>query len=155
MEILRVTPADPRVQQLVVELDAELTARFPGERIHGFHAGEADAFRGAFLLVLQDGAPVACGGVRVLGPELGELKRMVVRPHARRQGLGRRLVAALEDEARALGLDALQLETGRNMQDAIALYERAGFARIPRYGEYVDNPDSVCMRKVIGRPAAE
>jgi hypothetical protein len=34
--------------------------------------------------------------------------------------------------------------------EAIALYERAGFARIPPFGEYVDSPLSVCMAKELG-----
>ena len=37
---------------------------------------------------------------------------------------------------------------GRRLEpEAIALYERAGFARIPAFGEYVHSPLRVCMAK--------
>lgn len=47
-----------------------------------------------------------------LAPLDAELKRMYVSPDVRGEGLGRRLVAALEAEARALGARRLVLETG-------------------------------------------
>ncbi len=39
------------------------------------------------------------------------------------------------------------LETGDRLGEAMALYHRAGFARIAAYGEYVDSPLSICMAK--------
>jgi SAM-dependent methyltransferase len=57
------------------------------------------------------------------------------------------VLSALEAEARALGCGRLVQETGIRQAGAIALYERAGFARIPPFGEYVHSPVSVCMAK--------
>ena len=53
-------------------------------------------------------------------------------------------------EARALGCARPVLETGIRQPEAIALYERAGFSRIPAFGEYVHSPLSVCMGKDLG-----
>jgi len=72
---------------------------------------------------------------------------MYVSPEARGHGVGRAVLAALQTEARALGLARLVLETGIRQPEAIALYERAGFSRIPAFGEYVNSPVSVCMAK--------
>ena len=106
--------------------------------------------RGAFLVVYRDGTPVGCGALRMLDPETGELKRMYVDPTQRGQGLGRRLVEALEAEARALGSRRLVLETGTRQLAALALYEATGFRPIPLYGEYCLSPDtSVCLGKQL------
>ena len=58
----------------------------------------------------------------------GEIKRLFVRPEARRSGLAKRLMARLEDEARAMGLGTLYLDTSRGLHEAIRFYESIGFA---------------------------
>jgi putative acetyltransferase len=75
---------------------------------------------------------------------------MYVAPAARGTGLGRRLVDALEAEARALGMRRLVLETGTRQHAAIALYQATGFEPIPLYGEYLRSPEtSVCLGKEL------
>jgi GNAT superfamily N-acetyltransferase len=90
---------------------------------------------GTFLVALEDGVPVACGGLRTLdGPaRLGEIKRMYVAPSARRRGLARRLLAELEACARELGHEQLRLDTNAAQPEALLLYETTGYAEIPDY----------------------
>ena len=61
--------------------------------------------------------------------------------------MGRRILRALESEARLLGARRIVLETGERQVAAVALYEREGFTRIPLFGEYLDSPLSLCMAK--------
>lgn len=61
----------------------------------------------------------------------------------------RALLAALDQEARRLGYRALRLETGHLQPEAIGLYTSAGFAPIPCYGPYVDDPRSRCFEKAL------
>ena len=61
--------------------------------------------------------------------------------------MGRVILAALEAEARQLGIARLLLETGERQPEAVTLYTRAGFVRIPPFGEYLTSPLSVCMAK--------
>src|SRR4029077_17212677 len=103
--------------------------------------------QGAFLAAYAGGRAVGCGAVRRIDPGTAEIIRKFVRPDARGRGLGRFLLAALEGEALRLGARRLLLETGDRQPEALALYERAGFARIPPFGEYVGSPLSVCMAK--------
>jgi ribosomal protein S18 acetylase RimI-like enzyme len=63
--------------------------------------------------------------------------------------VGRALLDTLEGEARALGVVRLVLETGIRQPEALALYERAGFRRIPAFGDYVDSRLSVYMAKAL------
>jgi len=135
---------------LIDALNAELSAVYPepGAIHFQLHAEEVADGRGAFLVVYRAGAPVGCGAVRVLDAETAELKRMYVSPTVRGMGLGRRLVAALEAEARAVGVRRLVLETGVRQTAALALYRATGFHPIPLYGEYCLSPEtSVCLGK--------
>lgn len=137
------------VRSLIEALNAELSSRYPEDGATHFRLdpNEVAPGHGAFLVARRAGRPVGCGAVRRVEAEIGEVKRMYVRPEARSGGVGRAILATLENEARALGLVRLVLETGVRQPEAIALYERAGFARIPAFGEYVNSPLSVCMAK--------
>ena len=88
---------------------------------------------GVFVVVYEDGVPVAGGGVRRLGPDVAEVKRMFVLPSARGRGYGRRVLVALEAAAAELGYRRLRLDTAQSMTTAIALYRSAGFVDIPDY----------------------
>lgn len=150
--ITRAALTDDVSRALITELNAELSGMYPepGANHFGLDPAEVAPGRGAFLVVWMNGVPVGCGAVRSLDPETGELKRMYVAPAARGTGLGRRLVDALQAEARALGLRRLVLETGTRQQAAIALYRATGFEPIPLYGEYQQSPDtSVCLGKEL------
>lgn len=107
---------------------------------------------GAFLVAWLGGEPVGCGAVRPLvtgEAGVAEIKRMYTVPAARRRGVSRALLSALETAAAQLGYRRLQLETGLRQPEAIALYEAAGWDRIARYGEYAADPHSVCFAKDV------
>ncbi len=89
--------------------------------------GGMDEPGGACLLGEADGAPVCVGGLRDLGDGACEIKRMYVVPEARRQGLARQLLAALEDRARVLGYTRARLDTGRHQPHAQRMYEESGY----------------------------
>ena len=82
---------------------------------------------GVFLLARVDGAPMGCGPFFDHGGGELEVKRMYVRPEARGLSLGRGIVEALLDHARALGNDRIVLSTFYKLEAALALYARMGF----------------------------
>lgn len=94
-----------------------------------------------------DGQPAGCGGVQLFGEEYAELKRMYVRPAFRGQGVGKRLLVHLQAYAYERGLRVLRLETGIFQTEAIDLYQRFGFRRIPPFGPYFEDLVSLCMEK--------
>lgn len=135
--------------RLIADLNRELSLCYPEDGATHFRLDEDEVSggRGAFLIARADDEPLGCGAIRRLDATTAEVKRMYVAPHARGRGVGRALLLALETEAGALGATRIVLETGVRQHEAIALYERAGFVRIPAFGEYVDSPLSVCMEK--------
>jgi ribosomal protein S18 acetylase RimI-like enzyme len=137
-------PTDPVVRQLATEQQAELAAQEGSGHVPYPLSNGVE-----FVVGLVDGWPVACGALQHIGPGLGEIKRMYVRPAYRGRGLARLILAALEERAVQSGCRTLRLETGRNLAPALGLYQGAGFQPIPRYGDYVDNPLSVCFEKIL------
>lgn len=137
LRIERVSPASPDARWCVARYFEELDRRFES----GFDPAAAVPLdeaamippRGAFLVGSVDGEPVACGGVKTLAPVVGYLKRMWVAESMRGLGVGRRMLGALEGEARSLGLTTLRLETNRALPEAIQLYRSAGFREIPAF----------------------
>ncbi|MCG2798624.1 MAG: GNAT family N-acetyltransferase [Cellulomonas sp.] len=112
----------------------------------------------AMVVGRLDGRPVACGALRdasnlsdEVGPGAAELKRMYVAPPARGQGYSWDVLRGLESRAGELGFDRVVLETGLLQPAAIALYEAAGYQRVPSYGAYRCAPDSVCYAKDLPR----
>jgi GNAT superfamily N-acetyltransferase len=103
--------------------------------------------RGAFVVARVGGQPAGCGAIRRIAADTGEIKRMYVAPALRGQGIGARVLATLEAEARGLRLSRIVLETGARQPEALGLYRRAGYVEIPAFGEYVGSPLSVCMEK--------
>lgn len=157
-------------QELVAELMADLDVRYADA---GGVDGEAstellEQWRvvtaqvtppvGTFAVARLGGEPVACGALRpaLHAPRhVAELKRMYTRPAARRRNVSRALLAWLEAEAAALGYRRLHLETGLRQPEAIALYESAGYHRIPAFGPFEGDALSVCYGKDLARaPAA-
>ena len=149
LEFEKVTPSHQLASDLIRELDRELEQRYPVEAIHTLHPAEMVSFPGVFLLGRCEGEVVACGAVRPLDPGLAELKRMYVRPAARRRGFARRLLEELEAVARDLDVRVLRLETGVHQPESVALYESAGYRLIPPYGEYIGNTYSLCYEKLL------
>ena len=134
---------------LITELEAHLDPLYPATSRHGYSVEKLIAQAVAFFVLRDNGTPAGCGGIQLFGMEYGELKRMYVRPQFRRLGYGKLLLNHLADYARARGIGLVRLETGIHQATAIRLYERAGFQRIPPFGDYKEDSLSVFYEKWI------
>jgi GNAT superfamily N-acetyltransferase len=144
-------------RELLAALDAELARRYPNPEDNFLDLAEEDVApgRGAFVIARDGERPVGCGAVRLLpeGPDgvvIAEIKRMYVAPEARGRRLANLILTVLEAEARRLRAHRLVLEAGARQPEALALYRRAGFVPIPRFGPYADAPESLCFAKTLG-----
>ncbi|MGH2466077.1 MAG: GNAT family N-acetyltransferase [Candidatus Limnocylindrales bacterium] len=119
------------VQQYFNELNARFQAGFDPSLSISADIAELTPPAGLFLVARVEGRPVGCGALKFHPGAPAELKRMWVAPGARGMGLGRRLLAELEREARSGGVEALHLETNASLTEAIALYRNSGFVEVP------------------------
>jgi putative acetyltransferase len=143
------SPRSLEAGELIAELDAYLGKLYPPERNYLLDVESLCAPEITFLVARCNGAAVGCGALRRLDEASAEIKRMYVRPHYRGHGVGRAVLAALEEQARSSGMHALLLETGVDQPEALALYESRGYRRRERYGEYRDESSSVFMEKLL------
>jgi DNA-binding MarR family transcriptional regulator/GNAT superfamily N-acetyltransferase len=90
---------------------------------------------GAFVVARVRGRPIGCGAVRFKGKLPAEFKRMWIAKESRGLGLGKRLLDALENQARAAGAKAVRLETNRTLKEAIAMYRRSGYVEIEPFND--------------------
>lgn len=150
VRVVRVSPASAMAAALIAELDVDLHARYPGVSFHTLTPDELMAPAFTFVVAEAAGEALGCGALRVREPGVAEIKRMFVRPAARRCGVARAVLRALEARAVELGIPRILIETGAEQPEAIALYVSSGYVPIPRYGEYVDVPTSRCFEKRLG-----
>jgi GNAT superfamily N-acetyltransferase len=90
---------------------------------------------GLLLLARLQAEPVGCAAIKFHGTEPAEVKRMWVAESVRGLGVGRRLLAAIEEHARDRGVRTLRLETNRALVEAIALYRSAGYREVPAFND--------------------
>jgi GNAT superfamily N-acetyltransferase len=101
----------------------------------GLTTAMLDPPAGAFLVARAEAQPDPVGGVGIRSLDertragVGEVKRLWVDPDWRGHGIGRALMAALEQTARDLGLSDLELATGHRQPEAVSLYTATGWAR--------------------------
>ena len=90
--------------------------------------------RGALLIARgDDGMALGCVALRPLADGSGEIKRMYVTDAARGRGVGRALLVAVLDAARAAGYRQVKLDTLAQLTAAQSLYRRFGFVPIAPY----------------------
>ena len=83
----------------------------------------------------------------VVGGAFAEVKRMYVRPQFCGFGLSKSMLKHLTDYTQDQGIGVLRLETGIHQRAALALYEHAGFRRIPPLADYSEDPIALCYDK--------
>ncbi|TWX38879.1 GNAT family N-acetyltransferase [Frigoribacterium sp. ACAM 257] len=167
---IRALPYDhPDVQQLVEGLQQLYVELYGGRDDSPIDRSEFVLPRGTFAVAYDTAggtkggraagtaveaptpAPVAMGAWRLLPDGRAELKRMFVRPDQRGRGLSRLVLGWLEQSAREAGVVDMVIETNTVHAEAIRLYESVGYAPIPAYGHYADEPETVSL----GRSLAE
>jgi GNAT superfamily N-acetyltransferase len=89
---------------------------------------------GRILFAVRGGEAVGCCALMAMGPGEFEVAKMAVTERARGCGIGRRLLEATIEMARAAGATRLFLETNSVLTPAIRLYESVGFRHLPPEG---------------------
>jgi GNAT superfamily N-acetyltransferase len=86
---------------------------------------------GRIFFVVSEGECIGCCALLARGTDEFEVAKMAVAPAHQGSGVGRKLLEAVVDAARAAGTRRLYLETNRVLAPAIRLYQSIGFQHIP------------------------
>jgi DNA-binding MarR family transcriptional regulator/GNAT superfamily N-acetyltransferase len=89
---------------------------------------------GMFVVARLDGDSIGCGALKRVDATTGEIKRVWTARSARRLGVARKILRALENGGREMGMTVLRLDTNRALTEAHAFYRREGFREVDRFG---------------------
>lgn len=149
IEIRKVTSKDQDLKSLIEQLDNYLRKLYPEESIHKVDLETAERNNVVFIIAYKDRAPVGCAALRPLDDIKCELKRMFVIEKERGKGYSNALCDEIEKIASKKGFREILIETGYDQPEAIGLYKKKGYKRIPKFGEYIDDPTSICFAKKL------
>ena len=134
---VRREPIDgPVGRGLLTAFGEEIAALYPGWSLATGPTAEPDEVtppHGCFLVAYIGETPVGCVALKKLDERSGEIKRLYVAPEARRNGVARRLLDAIEAEARELGCDVVRLDTGDKQPASLTLFRDSGYVEIDDY----------------------
>lgn len=147
-QLKRATSIDDDFKHLVRLLDADLAER----------DGKDNAFYAQFngivhlkhvVIFYEEHVAIACGAFKPFDATSVEIKRMFVQPEYRGKRIASKVLTALQAWAKEEGYSACVLETGLRQPEAIALYQKNGYGRIPNYPPYEGVANSVCFKKYL------
>lgn len=139
------------IQALLQEHMDDMHSSSPPESVHAL---DVDALRHpsiTFWSAWEDGELMGCGALKQHSPEHAELKSMrTARTHLRK-GVARVMLRHILAAARAKGFQRISLETGTPEPFVAAqmLYASEGFAECGPFANYVLDPYSLFMSKVL------
>ena len=148
IKLKRTTSEDPSFQQLILMLDADLRHR-NGLLMDVYDKHNVIKRNETVLLAYISKEAAGCGCFKAVDNTSIEIKRMFVHPDFRGRGVSWKILRELENWAKELGYQYTILETGQKQNEAISLYTKVGYSRIPNYGPYKDMPNSLCFGKQL------
>lgn len=151
MDMISLERADSNNQDfmdLVNQLDSELAIR-DGDDHAFYHQFNSIGMIKFAVVAYHNHIPMGCGAIKTFDQSTMEVKRMFVSPNYRGKGIARKILSELEQWTKELGCKRCILETGINQPEALELYHKNGFKRIPNYGQYANVKSSFCFEKVL------
>ena len=144
----RSNSSNPDFRFLIPLLDKELADRY-GELQAVYDQYNQIINIDTVIIAYRDDTPVGCGCFKQIDEHSVEIKRMFVKPAERGLGIASAILSQLELWAWENGFSYTLLETGDKQHEAIALYQKLGYAIIPNYGQYAGMESSICMQKEL------
>lgn len=101
------------------------------------------------IVLYDNDKAVGCGALKKFNSNTFEIKRMFVEPSQRGKGIATHILKELEQWSLELNASYCVLETGKRMQDAVALYQKNGYTLITNYEPYIGIENSICFQKKL------
>lgn len=148
LELIRTNSENSDFAQLIAELDKELNAR-NGDTQFQYNIYNKIPFIETVVIAYWNGKAVGCCCFKEFEDKTVEIKRMYLNADYRQRGIAQKMLSEIELWAAEKGFSTAILETGYKMIEAIHLYQKMSYSQIPNYGQYADNPESICMSKSL------
>ena len=142
-------PFEEDVLEMIEALDSYLASLYPSSSNHLVNLDSLMGKNVRFLVARVDGRAAGCGALLLDPRGYVEVKRMYVKPDARRLGIGAAVLRQLELLAVQENHTSLRLEAGVNQPEALEFYRRAGYIECGPFGDYALDPLSVFMEKTL------
>jgi len=149
LEVTLTTLQNPHFIELVRQLDAYQSVLYPAESDYSMPLSAMADFEHYPFIATVKGVAVGCVCLFIGADGLAEIKRVYVHVDYRGQKIAEKLMQALEEQARALKLSRLYLETGVDHHAAIGFYKKSGYCITECFGDYTYDPLSVYMVKSL------
>jgi len=108
---------------------------------------------GNIFIAQRMGEPVGTASIKMIRPEVAELKRMYVKPEFQGFGVGELLLKRVVDEAKLFGATEIYLDSPPPLLPSHKLYQKHGFEMFDEYPEVSITEemktDWVYMRKTL------
>lgn len=140
--------SNPDFVEMVKQLDSDLAIR-DGEDHTFYNQFNSISMIKYAIVAYHENIPIGCGAIKTFNNTTMEVKRMYVSPDQRGKGIAGKILTELEVWTRELGFTKCILETGINQPEALSLYHKSGFVRIPNYGQYENIKSSFCFEKIL------
>lgn len=148
IHVTQESPVTDDGHQLINGSEAALRMVYTADECFTFTADELLGDKVSFFVARKAGQAMGCVAL-VNETAYGEVKRLYVPDHARGLGIAKTLMAHLENQAKAQGLQTVKLETGSKLAAAVALYKSLGYSVCGKFGPYEDDPVSLFMEKAL------
>lgn len=147
MKIFKTDPDKSDAIKLQDELSDILYERFGGDGRNSFQDWVKNDNRYVFVVIKKNNEAVGCGAIRPISNEIAELKRMYTK--YQRLGIGKKVLTALENEARKIGYKRIWLETRVANTEACSFYVKNGYKKIENFGKYQGRENAICFEKIL------
>src|SRR5512133_1879737 len=148
IKLIRTDSNNSDFYELTTLLDEDLHSRY-GEIQNQYNQFNKIDSIGTVVIAYVNGKPSGCGCFKPFDNHSVEIKRMIVIQEFRGTGLARMILIELEKWAIEIGFSKSVLETGIKQIEAIKFYSKLGYERTDNYGQYLGNPNSICMTKKL------
>lgn len=148
IQLKRTDSSDPHFSSLAAQLDKFLTI-LNGEKDDFFAQFNKSSLIKHVIVAYNDGKLCGCGAIKEFDPETIEIKRMFVMKDQRGLGIATKILNSLEQWALEMEYKKCILETSKELKEAISLYNKNGYTKIPNFGQYQNVENSICFEKYL------
>lgn len=99
------------------------------------------------ILMIDKDEAITCASYRVSDEKSIEFKRVYVKKQYRKMGIASSIIKELEKDAIERGFKDSHIVTGKNNYAAIGLYEKLGYYKTDKFGQFREDKTVICMKK--------